>query len=311
MVFYTDMIFRHEYREVTWVDLEQPSEEEIRSVAQEFSIGERLERELLSPTPTSLVLREGDMMLLVLHFPAHGAEDGMTENQEIDFIVGDNFIVTVRYEVVAPLHHLQKLLETQKLVLKQVTITADVLFEILFAHLYTSVHDHTNHVVSRLERIEQDMFAGAERKTILSILQVSREFLHMEIALADQEEPLGRFLATLAERGSFGKPFLERTERILAERTQIERLVTTHRAVAAELRETNVALLESRQNEIMKTLTIITFSLLPLELIALVFGMHVLGTPLEQNPNAFWIIVTLMIGVVGLMVLFLARKRWI
>ncbi len=305
------MIFRHEYREVTWIDLEQPTEEEIRDTAHEFSIGERLEQELLSPTPTSLVAREDEMTLLVLHFPAHSAEDDATKNQEIDFIVGDHFILTVRYEVVAPLHHLQKLLETQRLILKRVALTTDVLLELLFVHLYTSVHDHTNHVVNRLERIEQDMFDGSERKTILSILQVSREFLHMEIALADQEEPLDRFLAALAERNSFGTSFLERTERIRTERIQIARLVETHRAIATELRETNIALLESRQNEIMKTLTIITFSVLPLELIALIFGMHMLGTPLEQNPNAFWIIVAIMFGLVSFMVLFFARKRWI
>ncbi|MHB8660679.1 MAG: magnesium transporter CorA family protein [Minisyncoccota bacterium] len=305
------MIFRHEYREVAWIDLEQPTAEEIQSVAQEFSISERLERELLSPTPTSLVIREDDLALLVLHFPAHGAEDGMTKNQEVDFIVGNKFILTVRYEVVAPLHHLQKLLETQKLVLKSVVLTTDVLLEILFAHLYTSVHDHTSHVVDRLERIEQDMFDGSERKTILSILQVSREFLHMEIALADQEEPLGRFLDALAERNAFGPSFLERTKRIRTERGRIARLVETHRAIAAELRETNIALLESRQNEIMKTLTIITFSVLPLELIALVFSMHALGTPLERNPDAFWIIITAMLAIVGFMVLFFARKRWI
>ncbi len=306
------MIFRHEYREVTWIDLEQPTEEEIRDIAHELSIGERLEQELLSPTPMSLVVREDEVTLLVLHFPAHSTEGGgVTRNQEIDFIVGDHFILTVRYEVVAPLHHLQKLLETQKLVLRRVALTTDVLLELLFVHLYTSVHDHTNHVVNRLERIEQDMFDGSERKTILSILQVSREFLHMEIALADQEEPLDRFLAALTERNSFGMSFLERTERIRTERIQIARLVETHRAIATELRETNIALLESRQNEIMKTLTIITFSVLPLELIALIFGMHMLGTPLQQNPNAFWIIVAVMLGLVSLMVLFFARKRWI
>ncbi len=305
------MIFRHEYPEVVWVDLEQPTEEETRAIAREFSIGERLEKEMLSPTPTSLVTREGNTTLLVLHFPAHDAEDGMTKNQEVDFIVGDNFILTVRYEVVAPLHHLQKLLETQKIVLKHVALTTDVLLEILFAHLYTSVHDYTNHIVSRLARIEEDMFDGSERKTILSILRVSREFLHMETALADQEGPLTRFLAALADSNAFKAPFLERTERILAGRSQIARLVETHRAITAELRETNVALLESRQNEIMKTLTVITFSVLPLELIALVFGMHALGTPLEQDPNAFWIIIIVMLGIVAFMTLFFARKRWI
>ncbi|MBU6388481.1 hypothetical protein KGQ72_01215 [Patescibacteria group bacterium] len=254
------MIFRHEYRGGVWVDLEQPSEEEIRQVVDEFSISKLIEKEILSPTPTPLVAADAGVTLLILHFPSHGAEDGDTGNQEIDFIVGDRFILTVRYEIIAPLYHLKKLLETQQLIAgKGSAVTTDVLLEVLFAHLYTSVRDHTNHIANRLERVEQDMFDGQERKTVRAISNVNREFLHMEASLANQEEPLGRFLKTLTERGGFDDSFPERAERILAERTQLARLTTTHRAVAAELRETNTALLEARQNEIMKTLTVITF----------------------------------------------------
>lgn len=305
------MIFRHEYPEVVWVDLEQPTEEEMRAVAKEFSIGERFEKEMLSPTPTSLVMREDDKMLLVLHFPAHGNEDGATKNQEVDFVVGDDFIVTVRYEVVAPLHHLQKLLEAQDLAVKSVSLTTDILLEVLFAHLYTSVHDHTNHVVSRLARIEEEMFDGSERKTILSILRVSREFLHMETALADQEGPLIRFLNALADRKAFGPPFLERAERILAGRSQIARLVETHRTIATELRETNIALLESRQNEIIKTLTVMNFIFLPLGLVTWTFAMRTAGTPIIDSPNSFWIVLGVMAALGLSLTLFVARKRWL
>lgn len=305
------MIFRHEYRGGVWIDLEQPSEDEIRGIADEFSISERIETELLSPTPAPLVAGDAGLALLVLHFPAQGAIDGETKSQEIDFVVSNHFILTVRYEVIAPLHHLKKMLETQKLVSGQASITTDVLLEILFAHLYTSVRDHTNHIASHLVRVEQDMFDGHERTTVRSISSISREFLHLEAALANQEEPLDRFLRTLVQRDFFGNSFVERAARIMAERAQVAHLIRTHRAVATELRETNSVLLETRQNEIMKTLTIITFIMLPLELIAFVFGMHALGTPLEQNPHAFWIIITFMLAIVGVMTIFFALKRWI
>jgi magnesium transporter len=305
------MIFRHEYRNGVWVDLEQPSPEEIHRVAEEFSISERIETELLYPTPTPLVSGDTDTGLLVLHFPTQGAIEGETKSQEIDFIVGKNFILTIRYEVIAPLHHLKKTLEAQKLVGAHTAITTDVLLEILFAHLYTSVRDHTNHIASRLGTVEQDMFNDHEQKTVRVISNISREFLHLEAALVDQEEALSRFLKALVQRDFFGPSFAERAARMTAERTQVGQFIHMHRAVASELRETNSALLTTRQNEIMKTLTVINFSVLPLELIALVFGMHALGTPLEQNPDAFWIIIAIMMAIAGIMMFFFARKRWL
>lgn len=311
MWYSNQMIFRYEYPGGVWVDLERPSVDEIQQVAQEFSIHERIKAELVFPTPTPLAAQDERMALLVLHFPAHETENGGVKNQEIDFVVGNNFILTVRYDTVVSLHHLKKMLETQQLVEEHGGIATDVLLEILFAHLYASARDHTKHLAGNLSRVEHDMFDGHEHATVQLISDIGREFLHLDAALADQEETLTFFLTMLAGRGFFGTSFAERSGRILAERIQVMRFVGTHRAIANELRETNTALLGARQNEIMKTLTTITVLVLPLELIASVLVLDLPGTPLRNDPNAFYIVLAIMLGSIALTALFFARKRWI
>lgn len=305
------MVFRYEYKNGVWVDLEQPTEEEIRAITHEFGIGERIEAELLSPTPSPLVAGEPGTALLIMHFPAHGADEGETKNQEIDFVVGSHFILTVRYEVVAPLHRLKKLLETEAFISGGVNIGTDVLLELLFAHLYTAIRDHMSHSASRLATVERDMFDGHERETVRAISDVSREFLHLEAALANQEEPLLRFLKSLAARNFFGASWNERMARIAAERAQIAHLVRTHRAVATELRETNSALVGARQNEVMKTLTVINFIFLPLGLITWTFAMRTEGMPIVNSPNAFWVMLAVMLATAGTMTIIASRKGWL
>jgi len=305
------MIFRHEYVDGVWIDIEQPDENEIREIAREFSINERIERELLSPTPIPTMAGAGDMLLLVLHFPTHGGEDGETKSQEIDFVVGKKFIVTVRYEIIAPLHHLKKLLEAQVLVEGKARITTDALLETLFAHLYTSTRDHANHVAENLGRVEKQMFDGREKEAVRAISNISREFLHVEAALANQEEPLRRFLAALSENAFFGHAFSAHMQRALAERTLTERLVKTQRAVATEMRETNNALLNAKQNEIIKILTVVSFVFLPLALIAKIFAMKIKSMPFVDDPNGFWIILGIMFFVAAVLTFYVSRKRWI
>lgn len=305
------MVFRYEHRDGVWIDLEQPTQDEIREVAREFGISERIETEILAPTPFPLVAGDSHAALLVLHFPAHGDDSGESRSQEVDFIVGKHFVVTVRYEVVVPIHRLRKLLETQNIVDGHSGITTDVLIEILFLHLYTAVRDHGNHIANHLSHVEHDMFTGKERTTVQLISGISREFLHLEATLANQEEPLGRFLKELSRQSFFGPSFNERTVRIVAELMQVARLIRTHRAVATELRETNSALLESRQNDIMKTLTVISVVVLPLELMTFIFGMHAKGTPIIDEPMGFWIIMVMMLAAVGLMTLYFNFKRWL
>lgn len=305
------MIFRHEYLKGIWVDIEQPDENEIRQVAEEFSLGEHIEKELLYPTPMPLVSNDESMALLVLHFPAHGVSDGETKNQEVDIVVGKNFIITVRYEVVAPIHHLKKLLEAQNMVEGRTPITTDVLLEVLFSHLYTSVRDHINQVADNLSRVEKDMFDGRERTTVRSISNISREFLHAEAALATQEESLNNFMSAMAQKEFFDSSFKLRAERIKVERSNVARVVKTHRAVATELRETNVALLSVKQNAVMKTLTTVNFIFLPLGLISWTFAMRTKGMPLVDSPNAFWLVLAIMFGVAMLLTAFFIKRRWL
>jgi len=305
------MIFRHEYLKGVWVDLEQPNENDIRQIAEEFSLGEHIEKELLYPTPMPLVSVDEKMALLVLHFPMHGVNDGETKSQEVDIVVGKNFIITVRYEVVAPLHHLKKLLEAQNLVEGHTQITTDVFLEVLFAHLYTSVRDHINHVADNLSRVEKDMFDGHERTTVRSISNISREFLHAEASLATQEESLSNFMSVLSQLRFFDESFKLRAERIKTGRSNVARVVKTHRAVATELRETNIALLGASQNEIMKTLTTVNFIFLPLGLISWTFAMRTEGMPLIDSPNAFWIVLAIMFCVAMLLTAFFIKRRWL
>lgn len=305
------MIFRHEYADGVWVDLEKPSEDEIRDIAREFSLDARIERELLSPSPAPVVIDGGDHALAVFHFPLRGGEEDDATIQEIDVIVGARWIITAHYEVVAPLHRLKKILEARHLVIRSEPVTTDILLEVLFAHLYAAMRDQTSHLTDRLERAEKSMFDGHERATVRVISDISRSFLHLEATLANQEEPLHRFLHAHILKDFFGDSFEERAERIFTERAQVLRLVKTHRAIATEMRETNTALLEVRQNEIMKTLTTITVIVLPLELIAFIFGMHLPGTPFETEPRAFLIVIAIMLCAVALMTLFFAKKKWI
>lgn len=308
------MIYRQEHAGGVWVDLESPGDDEIRQIAQEFNISERIETELLSPTPFPLVGGDEQVALAVLHFPSHTGEHGVgeadTRSQEVDFIVGKRFIITVRYEVIVPLHHLRKLLESEAMLGRKTAITTDMLLEILFTHLYASVRDHTNHITEHLSHVEAEMFAGQERRAVRTISSINREYLHLLAALAGQEEPLGRFLSALGH-GYFGTHFGERAARILGERNQVENLVRTHLALATELRETNSALLNATQNEIMKTLTVVNFIFLPLGLITWIFAMRTDGIPFLSSPNGFWIVMSIMAGVALLLTAFFAKKRWL
>jgi len=305
------MVTRHTHGSVTWVDLESPTPDELSSVMREFDIDARVEDEIRLPTPYPLYMSAPRYQYLILHFPT-AVSSGGARDQEVDFIVGKHFLVTVRYDVIDSIHNLHKVFEAEELLGIPSSITkADKLIERVLRRLYGAIRHEVEHAARRLERIEREVFSGQERHTVHQISEVGRIFLKFETTLERHAEPLNAMLANLASPKFFGAGWNARITQIEAERGHVAALVSSYRAVATELRDTNDSLLSAGQNEIMKTLTVITFVMFPLSLIAALFQMGLPGTPLTGDPNAFWIVIGAMLAVTGFLALFIIKKGWL
>lgn len=102
------MIKRHKHNNVTWVDLFKPTQEEIREIMEEFNIHPRIAKDLLSPTSKPMVDLYENFIYLIIHFPALKHTHSNEENQEIDFVVGENFLITSRYDTIDSVHKFSK-----------------------------------------------------------------------------------------------------------------------------------------------------------------------------------------------------------
>lgn len=305
------MITRHTSGKAEWIDLESPTEDEIKDVMREFDIDERVHQEISTPTPYPLSIAFPGYSYLILHFPVAGSEDG-THSQEVDFIVGKKFLITVRYESVEALHNLHKVLEAEELLgIHDKGLSTPELLERAVGRLYTSICSHIEQVGKKLERVERDIFSGKEQQTVRNISEIGRVLLRFETALSRHQEPLADFLAALSTPAFFGSTFEDQATHIEARRIHAASLVTSYRAVAQELRITNDSLLSSSQNQVTKTLTVMAFTALPLTLIASVFGMNAVEMPIVDGEYGFWIILALM-GVAGVaLYMYFKLRKWL
>src|SRR3989338_6377000 len=98
------MISTYNNKDLTWIDLESPTRDEVRSVMEQYDIHPLVGNELLTPTEHPKVDLYDRYIYLVFHFPAVSHKHGSETRQEIDFIVGEKFIITTHYDLIDPLH---------------------------------------------------------------------------------------------------------------------------------------------------------------------------------------------------------------
>lgn len=303
------MLNRHTHGAITWIDLESPTQDEVRMLISEFALDAFVAEELLFPSVKPRCEAHPHYLYVILHFPALKHAHRVRE-QEIDFIIGHDFIITSHYDTIDPLHKFAKVFEVNSVLDKSnIGEHAGFVFYYMLRKMYKSVEHELSYVHDALLGIERQLFKGMEREMVLALSHAAHDLLILRQAL----EPHRDILHTLEFEAArfFGddfRPYLRGlSNSYFRLHSHIMRLTETLR----ELRETNNSLLTTKQSEIIKNLTLVSFVTFPLALIASVFGMNTQFTPIVNRPDGFWIVLLLM-GCASLLMLgYFKRKKWL
>ena len=303
------MLTRYVQRHLTWVDLISPTPAEVRSLMDEFGIDPSFANELLTSSYKPKVERRGDLIYVILHFPLLRGM-GKVPEEEIDFLIGKNFLITARYAQSDPLHSFAKAFEVNQVLGHNAAAThGGHLFAAMTRNLYRALGDECDALERRLGDIEEHIFNGDERSMVVRLSHTGRIIHDFRQRLLPHKE----MLISLEPQATrmFGPEFLYYVRTIEGEYERVRTILENLREALIELRETNNSLLSTKQNEIMKTLTVIAFVTLPLELIAALFTMQTKYTPIIGMPGDFWIILALMALLAGSFFVYFKRKGWL
>lgn len=310
----THMVRRATYKAVTWVDLENPTQSEVRALMDEFAIEPIVADELLSPTLRPKVDVHEKFIYLILHFPiAHAGHVGDMDHkktQEVDFIIGKHFLITTHYDSIDALHDFSKIFEVNSILDKtKMGIHAGYVFYYMIQHFYRQLHNHVETIRDAMNDAEQQTFAGNEHAMVKELSILNRMLLTYKSALTTHHNVLQSFEQAGTE--FFGNGFVYHLRGIVGEYFKVSQALESTKEYLHELRSTNDSLLFTKQNEIMKNLTIMSLITFPLSLVAAIFGMNTVHTPLIGTSNDFFIITLSMLVLVVCMFIFFKKKRWI
>ena len=303
------MITRRAHSNLVWVDLKSPSQEDVRAVMREFDVHPLIADELLSPSARQKTERYGDFLYMVLNFPTFGRKHEHV-GQEIDIVIGKNILITATYDDVEAMNSFSRTFESSAM-LEHKTLASHgghALYAML-SKLYRAIFDEIEYLREELQGIEEQVFAEKERQMVVEISRASRIVLDFRRTLSPHQE----ILLSLENVGSrlFGQEFAFYARLLQGESLKAGRGLDELRDALQELRETNNSLLSTKQNEIMKNLTVVAFIALPLSFIADMFTMNTRYTPLVGMPYDFWIILGIM-GVVAVSsLLYFKYNKWI
>lgn len=307
------MMYTYKHESVTWIDLENPTRDEVRDIISTYDIDPVVGEELLNQTHRSRVDLHKDYIYLILHFPTqfNPKHTGVKHRiDEIDFVIGRDFIITTRYSSVNALLEFSKIFESDTLIeRKHFTKHAGFVFYHMIRNIYKSLYSKVEEIKTTLSAFEDKIYEGHEREMVFELSKMSRTILYFRESLSQHKEILTSF--ETAGKALFEKEFKFYLRAVTGEYLKLANSINSAKDYLYELRTTNDSLLSTKQNEIMKTLTVVNFIILPLSLITGLFGMNTDNNPIVGDPNDFWIIVFIMLVLTIISTTIFKRKNWL
>lgn len=302
------MISKYTYKGLTWVDLESPTEEELLHIMEEYSIPVLVSEELHNRSPQSRVDLYPNFIYLIMHFPRISHHRNKGVEQEIDFIVGNKFIITTHYEFIESLHEFSKTFEVDAILEKRIDVDhAGFLFYHLIKTLYVHSRYELNDMNSLLRETEKNIFDGQESKMVVTISTINRTLIDFRQALRFHKETLNQF--EFVAKKFFGENFSYYLSSIISEYSKTQDILDSHKEILDDLRDTNDSLLASKSTQTITLLTLITFLTSPIILISSIFVMDT--SFIKHQPGEFYSIVGAMFILSVLAFIYSKYKKWL
>jgi magnesium transporter len=292
-----------------WINIERPRQVDLAWLQERFEFHPLDYEDVISRNQRPKVDEYDDYLFIVLHFPRYDKQVGRLNAAEVDLFVGPDYLITIPNEPLQPIEYLFERCRTN-----------EELRESLFSKgagylLYKIVDDCVDasfpmlrKIGNKLERIEEEIFEGNSAEVVRDISNVKQEIINFRkivrpqrSAFTDLERNKARYIAE--DLDIYFEDINDASERVWD-------MLENYKEVVEALEDTNEAQIAHRSNETFRVLTAITVIVLPLTLVASIWGMNV-GVPGERDMSAFWLILGFMVLLLGGMIAYFRRRGWL
>ena len=291
---------------VRWINIDRPRAADQVWLEQRFDFHPLDYEDVYSRNQRPKVDEYDDYLFIVLHFPRFDKRVGRLNAAELDIFIGPDYVVTLPNEELRPVEYLFERSRSNEEVREQHFDKGSgyLLYRIIDSCVDASF-PMLRKMGNKLERIEQDIFEGRSEDVVRDLSNVKQEIINFRkivrpqrATFRDLERNKARYIPD--DLDIYFDDINDAWERIWD-------MLENYKEVVEALESTNESVLTHRQNDLFRVLTAFSAILLPLTLIASVFGMNV-QVPGEGSLAAFWLVVAFL-GVTLGSVLYYFRKR--
>ena len=291
-----------------WVDVVQPTPEEGQQLLTDtFHFHPLSVEDALSEIHHPKVEPYDRYLYVILHGIDFRAGEHQFATRDVDFFLGDNYLVTVHDGYSRSIQKIKDLCVQHAHILEEGPVA---LLHRIVDSMIDNYAPEMEEIEKQMDGLEENAILGAADNLVRPILAIKRDLAELRRVVIPQRDVVGRlarreFPQISNEMAYRFRDVYDHLVRYSDEATMFQDRVTG-------ILEGYLSAISNRLNQVMKVLTVVSTIVLPMTVLTGLWGINV---PLPRFAGGdgvqFWWLVGIMAGITVAMLAIFRRKRWI
>ncbi|MFH1187287.1 MAG: magnesium transporter CorA family protein [bacterium] len=281
-----------------WIDVNCPSIKNLKELQKKYHFHDLDIDDCLALTRRSKIDCYDDYTFVIFLYPFFVKKTREIAAVEFDFWIGKNYLISAHKEADNPLSALfdeckKKNKSSQNEIL---SLPPERLMYEIHLRFVNYCMPMINHLDADLDNIEKKIFSGCQKAMVKEISIIRRNITDYRKIV----EPHKNILVKLMKNFKKNKIYSMNEKDVYFENLvdyaqEIWNALESFKERIEALQETNESLIGFKLNDNMSLLTVVSLILIPVNLLATIFGMNTANAPI----NDFWTLINLM-SIMGL-----------
>ncbi len=294
-----------------WINITNAGQKEIDYLKKKFHFSvEHLHHSISTVFAQRPMVEDGkDYFFMILHFPVFVGDKIVAG--EIEFFISHGYLITLHNGNLKPLtdfFYYTKKNPNSTLSYDSESSTA-LLYELL-DRLIKDCYSILDRNSININEVEDIIFAGDQKNAVAQILELRRNIINVRKIMQNHKNIL-KHLENMKSSLVSHDFIKSHYENLVEHSKRIWEVLDNQKEMIEAFNDTNESMLNDKMNVIMKTLTIFSVIVLPLNFLAGTFGMNAKYMPFVNGLYGFWIILLIMTISSVAMVFAFYRKKWL
>ena len=296
-------------QKTTWVDILKPTQQDVDYLMDKYHFHPMVLNELIPRCYHPRLEIRQDYIFIIINYPTYHETNREVLPRELDVILTKDAIVTNHGRPLSLLENLFQVcqrpeIEGEKYLEKGPGFVLFSILDIFWRNCLVKL----NKLNEEIEKIERKIFQGQEKEMVMEISHTKTDIIDFWRII----EPQLEIMKLLEKEGPkfFGEEFILYFSDVLQTYEKIWQTLKAHKETVFALDKTNQTLLTTKTNETRRVLAVFSVIMMPLTLLASIWGMNV-RLPFGEHQSGFWIIAVIMVSVLVIMFFYFRKKKWL